>query len=62
MSTHEPKRNSSQTQPQSHKSDNSIQPPVQRDTAKRKPLPFDDTGDQGEVVKTTNPNIGGFEG
>ena len=63
MSTPESKRNPSQSEQQSHKPGNPIQPKAQHSADKRKPLPFDDNGSPGDVVETTNvPKIDGIEG
>jgi hypothetical protein len=62
MSTHEPKHNSSQAEPQGGKPGNPKQHKAQHNTGNRKPLPFDENGDSGDMVVTTNsPKIEGFE-
>lgn len=63
MSTEESKRNSSQTETQTRKLGNTLQPEAQHSTGNRKHRPFDDdeTGTSGQVVDTTNPKMGGID-
>ncbi len=53
MSTSESKNNSSKAKPQSSTPGNSTE--AQHKPGKRKPLPFDDTGDEGTMTETTDP-------
>jgi hypothetical protein len=57
MSTTEANRNSSQGKQESSKQGNAPRPQHSQSDERRKPLPFDDAGEDGAQEATSNPKL-----